>query len=304
MSLQAPFPYFGGKSRVAEEVWKRFGSPKSYIEPFCGSMAVLLHKEVPTTYETVNDLDGLLTNFWRAIKFDPEGVAELADAPNSEIDMCARHNWVLERKELITSLQEDPDFYDVKAAAFWVYVRSSMIGGDAGMFGKEFNNRVPQLSFPRGIHAACRRDSLVEIFKQVSSRLRKVTICCGDWKRILTNPNFHSTPVAIFLDPPYQEGEFSSNVYEHSTDVFSEVRDWSIENGNNPEMRIALCGYEGNEMPSDWITFEWKTGGGYGKSGKVEGRGKENATRERIWFSPHCLNPNIDEPNILDAFLK
>ncbi len=42
MKLKAPFPYFGGKSRVADEVWRRFGNPKTYVEPFCGSCAVLL----------------------------------------------------------------------------------------------------------------------------------------------------------------------------------------------------------------------------------------------------------------------
>lgn len=129
-ALKAPFPYFGVKYKVASEVWKRFGDVKNYIEPFCGSMAVLLHNDIPTPYETVNDLDGLLTNFWRAIKFDPEGVAELADAPNSEIDLMARHNWVFNNKDrILQDMQNDPDFYDVKAAAFWVYVRSSMIGG-------------------------------------------------------------------------------------------------------------------------------------------------------------------------------
>lgn len=80
--LKAPFPYFGGKSKVADEVWSRFGSDvNNYIEPFCGSMAMLLHKDEPTKYETVNDIDGLLTNFWRAIQFSPEDVADLCEAP-------------------------------------------------------------------------------------------------------------------------------------------------------------------------------------------------------------------------------
>jgi site-specific DNA-adenine methylase len=42
MKLKAPFPYFGGKSRIAAEVWRRFGDVKTYVEPFCGSCAVLL----------------------------------------------------------------------------------------------------------------------------------------------------------------------------------------------------------------------------------------------------------------------
>lgn len=42
MTLKAPFPYFGGKSRVTREVWARFGDVPNYVEPFFGSGAVLL----------------------------------------------------------------------------------------------------------------------------------------------------------------------------------------------------------------------------------------------------------------------
>ena len=55
-------------------------------------------------------------------------------------------------------------------------------------------------------------------------------------------------------------------------------------------MRIALCGYEGEHgMPSDWECVAWKAGGGYGS--QSDGRGRENAARERIWFSKFCLKP-------------
>lgn len=40
--LLAPFPYFGGKRKIVEAVWSRLGTPKQYIEPFCGSAAMLL----------------------------------------------------------------------------------------------------------------------------------------------------------------------------------------------------------------------------------------------------------------------
>ena len=42
MQLKAPFPYFGGKSNVADIVWAGLEQPKHYIEPFYGSAAVLL----------------------------------------------------------------------------------------------------------------------------------------------------------------------------------------------------------------------------------------------------------------------
>ncbi len=40
--LKAPFPWFGGKSRAAELIWSRLGDVSNYVEPFAGSLAVLL----------------------------------------------------------------------------------------------------------------------------------------------------------------------------------------------------------------------------------------------------------------------
>lgn len=40
--MKAPFPYFGGKSKIADVVWSALGQPAHYIEPFFGSGAVLL----------------------------------------------------------------------------------------------------------------------------------------------------------------------------------------------------------------------------------------------------------------------
>ena len=48
-------------------------------------------------------------------------------------------------------------------------------------------------------------------------------------------------------------------------------------------------------MPDSWEERAWKTKGGYGSQGSQGSRGSLNAVRERIWFSPHCLNPARDE---------
>jgi hypothetical protein len=46
-TLRAPFPYFGGKSRAAHLVWAAFGDVPNYVEPFAGSLAVLLGRPTP-----------------------------------------------------------------------------------------------------------------------------------------------------------------------------------------------------------------------------------------------------------------
>jgi hypothetical protein len=70
--------------------------------------------------------------------------------------------------------------------------------------------------------------------------------------------------------------------------VAHDVREWAIANGDNPKLRIALCGYEGeHDMPSNWQCIAWKATGGYGNLSK---KGNDNCRKERIWFSPHCLD--------------
>jgi hypothetical protein len=61
----------------------RLGDVPNYAEPFFGSGAVLLARPDFTgrRTETVNDLDGFVANFWRALQADPDGVTQWADWP-------------------------------------------------------------------------------------------------------------------------------------------------------------------------------------------------------------------------------
>ena len=68
--MKAPFVWFGGKRRVAPQVWEALGDVDNYVEPFAGSLAVLLGRphdlsDGQRRAETVNDADGMLANFWR-----------------------------------------------------------------------------------------------------------------------------------------------------------------------------------------------------------------------------------------------
>lgn len=130
MTLKAPFPWFGGKSRVAHLVWDRFGSIVNYVEPFAGSLAVLLARPGGAgRNETVNDKDAYLANFWLALKSDPEAVAYYADWPVNEVFLHARHKWLVHEKEsLKEKMDADPDFYDPKIAGWWVWGQSLWIG--------------------------------------------------------------------------------------------------------------------------------------------------------------------------------
>jgi len=339
--IKAPFPWFGGKSRVAHLVWERFGDVPNYVEPFAGSLAVLLSRPTPPKIETVNDIDCYLSNFWRAVANDPKSVAKWADWPVNEADLSARHQWLVKQKEFRERMKTDPEFYDTKIAGWWVWGISCWIGSGwcriiddgetmtnykrphLGNAGKGVHRQRPHLSdagigihrqlpylrhYGEGIHQqrpnlmhhgegifSKSMTSLEEYFELLQARLRRVRICCGSWERVLgPTPTIKNGITGVFLDPPYSEdAQRCKDLYSHDDMQISYgVREWAIKNGNNPLLRIALCGYEGeHDMPDNWECIAWKAGGGYGSQGHRKGR--ENAYKERIWFSPHCLKTSL-----------
>jgi hypothetical protein len=127
--MKAPFPWFGGKSRIASQIWQAFGDVTNYVEPFAGSLAILLSRPHAPQTETVNDSDGLLVNFWRAVQADPEAVAHAADWPVSELDLTARHLRLVARRSALTARMEaDPSVYDAQLAGWWVWGACAWIG--------------------------------------------------------------------------------------------------------------------------------------------------------------------------------
>lgn len=92
----------------------------------------------------------------------------------------------------------------------------------------------------------------------------------------------------VFLDPPYAEGEMEYSAGA-GADVATEAAEWCRANGDNPLLRIALCGHEGEHDLPGWEVHHWKARGGYGNQGGEDV--EDNRHREVIWFSPHCLAP-------------
>jgi len=125
---------------------------------------------------------------------------------------------------------------------------------------------------------------------QLARRLRRVRVCCGDWSRVLgPSVTFKHGITGVFLDPPYADtAERALNLYaSDSLNVAHAVREWAVANGDNRDLRIALCGYDGeHDMPESWECVAWKAKGGYGSQSAA---GNDNSAKERIWFSPHCL---------------
>lgn len=389
--LKAPFPYFGAKSRVAPYLWTRLGADvKNYVEPFFGSGAALLARPGGAgQVETVNDADGLLCNLWRCIKNAPDALAEAVDYPVSELDLHARHLWLIDNPLDPERLGADTDYYSVQHAAWWLWGACQWIGGgwcsgegpwvvgeDGRLFKRplrrksdadapQVHRQIPQVGncgvgvhsegAGTGIHAlglaqpgvartmpnfgdqgrgvqangvsrrlpsiagdrgVQRATDVHTWLAQLSHRLRRVRIASGDFVRVLgpSVTHKHGT-TAVLLDPPYSNagGTYSQEYATGGVTTGAEspsarARAWCVENGHNPLLRIALCGYEGEHdalLQHGWTVHAWQSRGGYGNQGKKSRRGDENRSKERIWFSPHALPERSDEeeaPGSADLF--
>ena len=348
--IQAPFPYFGGKSRAVKEVWEAFGEVRNYVEPFAGSAAMLLGAPEGKRTETINDADGFVANFWRAVAADPEAVAHWADWPCNEIDLQSRHGWLVNRAERLKWSLEDPDFYDAKIAGWWCWGSCNWIGGEwcaskgpwkfngvnlykdaptegmkrilphLGNAGKGINRQLPHLSKGQGINRKlphlgdagrginCKLPHLGDAGKgihprsafirewmhKLADRLRHVRVACGDWTRVVTDSvTVRHGITGLFLDPPYTKGAMNYAAGGVGGDLASDVRRWCAENGENPVLRIVLCGHAGEHdalLDMGWGIRNWTARKGYALSSEAI----KNSASETLWCSPACCGKDGD----------
>jgi DNA adenine methylase len=298
--MNSPFPYFGGKRTVAAAVWARLGSPKQYIEPFCGSAAVLLAAPRPAALEVVCDGSGFIANFWRAVKHQPAAVAEWADYPVSHIDLGARHGWLMAQRDRIGAEMQDPDWPgDAKVAGWWLWGQCCWIGsgwcdwfgqiphaGNAGM-GVQAIGKIPHASDAgRGADAlltSCGRTAWAWLHR-IADRLERVRVTHGDWSRCLNN-HFGGDDAAVFLDPPYRSYEA---LYGKAGAVADAVEAWARA---NEHLRIALCGHQGDYALDGWDAVEWSRG-------RLTYSGGQTTDRECVWYSPACLPATLTQERL------
>lgn len=327
-TLAAPFPWFGGKSGACAQVWAAFGDVANYVEPFAGSAAMLLGAPDGKRIETINDADGFVANFWRAIAHDPEAVAHHADWPCNENDLFARHSWLVRQAAQLTErLHAEPEWFDAKVAGWRCWGQANWIGGGwcAGdgpwvhdgerIVDKRhikpaerergINVRLPHLGDSgRGINRTDdhgdRRQFIFNWFAHLHERLRNVRVTCGDWQRVCKDSvTTRHGLTGLFLDPPYTKGAMDYTAGGVGTDLPMQVQAWCAANGQNPLLRIVLCGHAGEHdalLAHGWTIRTWAARKGYATTDEAV----ENSNSETLWCSPHCVPEKVT--GTLDLF--
>lgn len=195
MTVRPPFAYVGGKQRLARRIADLFGPHDHYVEPYAGGLAVLAAKQ-PSAMETVNDVDGALTTFWRTLRDHPEELAwRCAMTPHSAVEFAAA------REALASS---DPV---TVAHAVWVMVSQ----GRGGRITRTGWRRVVTAAAKKAIPAYL--DAYLDRLLPVAERLRHVSIECRDALEVIAA--YDSPGTAFYVDPPYMPGTRRAALYRH-----------------------------------------------------------------------------------------
>jgi len=202
MKISALLPYFGSKRTLAPRIVAELGPHRSYWEPFCGSMAVLLAKPV-CSQETVNDLYGDLVNLARVIRH-----ARYGPALYRQLRRTMVHERLFAEAETIVRDAEYRPCADVvgpadaeRAYQFFVACwlgRNGVIGTTKGSCGKQFSVRYTTNGGIQGTRFV----SAVSSIPCWRRRISEVTILCRDGFKLLERIE-DAEGTAIYCDPPY-----------------------------------------------------------------------------------------------------
>lgn len=236
--VMPPFSYYGGKTTLAPQIAALLPEHDHYVEPFAGSLAVLLAKG-PSRCETVNDLDGDLMTFWRVLR---DRTRELESAclltPHSRAEY-----------EASTELAD----LDELERARRVFVRLTQ--------GRSHSMRPTGWWFRRGEYTQAPADktfSHASRIPNVARRLRAVTLESRDALDVIRDYGTEPS-VCIYADPPYVGSTRATNYgHEMTADAAHEA---FAQTCHDAKASVVISGYDSElyvDLFADWHRHEIK----------------------------------------------
>jgi len=200
--MRSPIKYFGGKNGFANKIIEHFPEDyvkMNYIEPFCGSCAMLFHKD-RSPVEVINDLDQNIYSLFKVL-IDKELFSEFKEL----CDLTPFSEDLL--KEYGKDLKSDLNLLN-RAYKFFYYNRTSFNGmggiSTSGVIRRNMSKSVSDyLSSIDGLY-------------DVHNRLSSVIIHNRDALNLIKKWDKENT--FQYLDPPYVLSTRSSGGYKHDMD--------------------------------------------------------------------------------------
>ncbi|PXY27416.1 DNA adenine methylase [Prauserella muralis] len=247
--MKPPFAYFGGKTRLAEQIVATFPPHEHYVEPYAGSLAVLLAKP-RSRMETVNDLDGDLMTFWRVLREQPDELARVcALTPHARAEF-------LEAYALGLEVPDDVE----RARRVWVRLSQSRSGTLRRTGWRHYIDPAgSNTSMPGYLEAYVGR------MFPAAERLAGVSLECQPALDIIERYG-RSPDVLLYVDPPYLGSTRVSGGYRHEMKGRDEHRELAAALADC-RASVVLSGYDSPlyaELYDGWYSTRIDTTTGQG----------------------------------------
>lgn len=268
--MRPPFPYYGGKMSVASQIVDLLPSHQHYVEPFAGSLSVLLAKP-SARFETVNDLHGELMTFWRVLRDRSDELARAcALTPHSRAEYAAAADLA------------PGDDLEV-ARRVWVRLSQSR----SGLLGKKTGWRFyidpagSSSSMPDYLSGYLRR------IAAAAERLHSVSLECRPALEVIESYG-SCAEVCLYVDPPYLGTTRNGTNYAHEMPSTTE-HEQLLEALLRARAAVVLSGYA-SDLYDNALT-QWSRVEISSFNGNALGAGTRT---EVVWSNREIGQPVLD----------
>jgi len=272
--LRPPFPYFGSKQTLAPRIAAMLPAHCHYVEPYGGSLAVLLAKR-PSPMETVNDLDGDLMCFWRVLRDQPVELERLcALTPHSRTEYQGSYERPVELSDL------------ERARRIWVCLTQGR-GGQLTRTGWRTYRDPAGSSIGMPGYLA----GYVARLAPACERLVRVSLECRPALELIEAFAPHRD-VLLYVDPPYLGSTRIRTQHAYAHEMRTEVEHRELAAALSVvECSVVLSGYPSplyNELYGDWHRVDIAAS---------TGQGGTWANRTEVLWSNRLLG---DQPGLFE----
>lgn len=240
--LKSLFPYYGGKVRIASKICELIPPHKIYVEPFCGSAAVLFRKGRPDVSaahyrEVLNDRNSNIVNLFRVLqdkdKYE-EFLHKITYTPYSREEY---------QKAVLITKNDNNIVSDIdKAWAFYFNQQASFASDTSSGFAFAKKGENDPFTF---MNKKKNLSLFVERLQYCYIEHTDALECIKRWD---------SPETCFYIDPPYpntNQGSYSG----YTQDDFIQL----IECLNNIKGSFVLSCYNNDAVPNDWQKHEIST---------------------------------------------
>ncbi|MGW4807994.1 DNA adenine methylase [Kitasatospora sp. NPDC004272] len=269
--MRPPMAYYGGKTTTASRITELLPEHGHYVEPFAGSLAVLLAK-TPSRMETVNDLDGDLMLFWRVLRDRPADLARVcALTPHSRAEHAASYGDLSGLDDL------------ERARRVWVRLTQGRTGTMRKTGWRHYVDAgTSSSSMPRYLAG------YLERMLPAAERLAGVSLECRPALDLIASYGRHRSTL-LYVDPPYL-GTTRDRNYRHEMTGDDAHRELA-EALHGCRATIVLSGYASELYDTDlyasWHRYTLETG---------TSQGGQWSTRTEVLWSNRPLRSDTPLP--------